>query len=212
MIDISKLGPRLTKPGRTAVSGVPQWLDAMLLPQIAKAAGKRVTVHVAVDDQRAAVLADQLAYFDPKLDILRFPAWDCLPYDRVSPVADIVARRLATLARLLTPVSKPTVLLTTVPAVLQRVVPRSLIEGQSFAAAPGNRVDSDKLIAFLAENGYAFQHGPKLLDRLHHPAAAADRRPRRDDVPHGGWAVLVWPKTRRAGRAIRGRSRVVRRL
>ena len=125
MIDLSKLAPRLKHPGRTAVSGVPEGLDAMLLPEIAKAVGKRVVVHVAVDDQRAAVLADQLAYFAPGLEVLRFPAWDCLPYDRVSPVADIVARRIATLSRLLEPLTKPTVLLTTVPAILQRVVPRA---------------------------------------------------------------------------------------
>ena len=91
MIDLSKLLPRLAQPGRTAVSGVPQGLDAMLLPEIAKAAGKRIVVHVAVDDQRAAVLADQLAYFAPKLAVLRFPAWDCLPYDRVSPNPAIIA-------------------------------------------------------------------------------------------------------------------------
>ncbi len=53
MIEIKRLTPRLTKPGRTQVSGVPQGFDAMLLPEIAKAAGKRVTVHVAVDDGRA---------------------------------------------------------------------------------------------------------------------------------------------------------------
>ena len=155
MIDLSKLTPRLSQPGRTAVSGVPEGLDAMLLPEIAKTAGKRVVVHVAVDDQRAAVLADQLAYFAPKLEVLRFPAWDCLPYDRVSPVADIVARRLATLARLLEPATTSTILLTTVPAILQRVVPRSLIEGQIFTAAPGNRVNSDQLNSFLAENGFS---------------------------------------------------------
>ena len=173
MIDIAKLKARLDRPGRTAVSGVPQGLDAMLLPEIAKAAGKRVVVHVAVDDQRAAVLADQLAYFAPKLEILRFPAWDCLPYDRVSPVADIVARRLATLARLLEPVSKPLLLLTTIPAVLQRVVPRTLIAGQSFSAAPGNRVNSDELISFLAaERLLAHRHrgGPRRLRRARrHP-------------------------------------------
>ena len=66
-----------------------------------------------------------------------FPAWDCLPYDRVSPVADIVARRLATLARLLEPVTKPTVLLTTVNAVLQRVVPRGLIAGADLLRRTG---------------------------------------------------------------------------
>ncbi|WP_373505663.1 transcription-repair coupling factor [Aestuariivirga sp.] len=155
MIDLARLKPRLKLPGRTAVSGVPQGLDAMLLPLIAKDVGKRVVVHVAVDDARAAILADQLAYFAPKLEVLRFPAWDCLPYDRVSPVADIVARRLATLARLLQPITQPVVLLTTVNAVLQRVVPRSLIEGQTFSAAPGNRVGSDKLISFLSENGFS---------------------------------------------------------
>ncbi len=127
----------------------------MLLPLVAAETGKRVVVHVAVDDQRAAVLADQLAYFAPKLDTLRFPAWDCLPYDRVSPVADIVARRLATLARLLQPVTQPLVVITTVNALLQRVVPRTLIQQQSFTAAPGNRVQSDKLITFLSENGFS---------------------------------------------------------
>jgi transcription-repair coupling factor (superfamily II helicase) len=155
MTALQSLMPRLSRPGRTTLAGVPQGLDAMLIPEIAGAAGKRLVVHVAVDDQRAALLADQLAYFAPKLEVLRFPAWDCLPYDRVSPVPDIVARRLATLARLRDPVSQPAVLLTTVAAVLQRVVPQSLIAGHSLAAAPGNRLKSDDLITFLSDNGFS---------------------------------------------------------
>ena len=62
MIDLGKLKPRLAQPGRTAVSGVPHGLDAMLLPRIARAAAPRGVVHVAIDDHRAAVLADQLAF------------------------------------------------------------------------------------------------------------------------------------------------------
>jgi transcription-repair coupling factor (superfamily II helicase) len=155
MIDLSRLKQRLEVSGRVQVSGVPQGLDAMILPEVAKAIGSRAIVHVALDDQRAAVLADQLAFFAPQLEVLRFPAWDCLPYDRVSPVPDIVARRLATLARLAQPLAKPTVVLTTVNAVLQRVVPRGLIAASTFTAAPGNRVHSDKVIAFLAENGFS---------------------------------------------------------
>ena len=155
MTALQALKPRLLRPGRTTLAGVPQGLDAMLIPEIAAAAGKRVLVHVAADDQRAALLADQLAYFAPKLEVLRFPAWDCLPYDRVSPVPDIVARRLATLARLREPFSQPVVLLTTIAAVLQRVVPQSLIAGHSLAAAPGNRLSSDKLISFLSGNGFS---------------------------------------------------------
>ncbi len=155
MTALKSLKPKLLRPGRTTLAGVPQGFDAMLIPEIVREAGKRLVVHVAVDDQRAALLADQISYFAPGLEVLRFPAWDCLPYDRVSPVADIVARRLATLARLREPLSNPALLLTTIPAALQRVVPQSLIMGHSLAAAPGNRLNSGKLIAFLSDNGFS---------------------------------------------------------
>ncbi|MCB1379532.1 MAG: DEAD/DEAH box helicase, partial [Alphaproteobacteria bacterium] len=155
MINLSHLLPRLGVTGRVPLSGVPHGLDAMLLPKVASAVAPRVLVHVALDDQRAAVLADQISFFDGDLEVLRFPAWDCLPYDRVSPVPDIVARRLASLSRLTQPISRPLVLLTTVNAILQRVVPRDMVAHSTFAAAPGNRIDSSKLIGFLSENGYS---------------------------------------------------------
>ena len=47
-----------------------------------------------------ARLAEALAFFAPERRVLRFPAWDCLPYDRVSPNPAIVSERIATLARL----------------------------------------------------------------------------------------------------------------
>jgi transcription-repair coupling factor (superfamily II helicase) len=43
-------------------------------------------------------MARALAFFDPTMPVLRFPGWDCLPYDRVSPNPDISAARMATLA------------------------------------------------------------------------------------------------------------------
>jgi transcription-repair coupling factor (superfamily II helicase) len=57
-------------------------------------------IHVARDDKRLAALRAALAFFAPDLAVLEFPAWDCLPYDRVSPNPEIVARRMATLAAL----------------------------------------------------------------------------------------------------------------
>ena len=60
MIDLSRLKPRLEVSGRVQVSGVPHGMDAMILPEVAKTIGSRAIVHVALDDQRAAVLADQL--------------------------------------------------------------------------------------------------------------------------------------------------------
>ena len=57
--------------------------------------------------------------------MLRFPAWDCLPYDRVSPNPALVSERIATLARLLEARTRPRIVLTTVNALVQRVPPRA---------------------------------------------------------------------------------------
>jgi transcription-repair coupling factor (superfamily II helicase) len=81
------------------------------------------------DGPRMAALARALSFFAPGLEVLQFPAWDCLPYDRVSPHAGVVAQRMTTLSRLarIKGRDKPAVLLTTVNAALQRVPTRDLI-------------------------------------------------------------------------------------
>ena len=42
---------------------------------------------VARDGARASAFADALGFFAPEIEVLRFPAWDCLPYDRIGPSA-----------------------------------------------------------------------------------------------------------------------------
>jgi transcription-repair coupling factor (superfamily II helicase) len=118
MTALDTLKQRLKMPGRIFLSALPEGLDAMVLPEIAVSVGAGGLVHVCRDDQHMAALEDQISYFAPNLEVLRFPAWDCLPYDRVSPSADILAKRLATLARLIKPTGAPFILLTTVNAVL----------------------------------------------------------------------------------------------
>ena len=58
---------------------------------------------MARDGQRLERLQDGLRFFAPEREVLVFPAWDCLPYDRMSPHPDIVAERLETLVRLAAP-------------------------------------------------------------------------------------------------------------
>ena len=81
------------------------------------------------DGPRMAALARALAFFAPDIDVLEFPAWDCLPYDRVSPHAGVVAQRMTALSRLarVKGRDRPSVLLTTVNAALQRVPARELV-------------------------------------------------------------------------------------
>jgi len=141
--------------GRLAVTGAPDGYDAWLAAEAAKRLGGLV-VFVAQDAVRAASVADAIRFFAPDVPALMFPAWDCLPYDRVSPKPDIEAQRLATLAALArrSKDSGAAVVVTTVNAVLQRVPPREAILGASFAAKAGGIVDHEALSRFLANNGY----------------------------------------------------------
>ncbi len=135
------------------VHGAPDGWDAMLLARRAKEhAG--IVLHVARDDARMARLAETLAYFDVNTEILRFPAWDCLPYDRVSPNASIVSERIATLARLIEARDRRMVVITTVNALVQKVPPRHVFQGTSLALKPNDVCKPDKLALFLDAHGY----------------------------------------------------------
>ena len=141
--------------GRLTVTGAPEGYDAWLAAEAAQRI-KGLVVFVVPDDVHASAAADAMAFFAPGVTVLKLPAWDCLPYDRVSPKPDIESQRLATLAALArrTKDSGPAVLVTTVNAILQRVPPREAILGASFSARKGQAVSHEALTAFLANNGY----------------------------------------------------------
>lgn len=145
---------------RNIIHGAPEGQDARILADKARAlmADDGVLVHVALDDTRMETLEALLRFFAPDVQVLNFPAWDCLPYDRVSPHAEIVARRVSTLASLLRWDTEkeryPRILLTTVNAILQKTMPRTALEGSSLSASQGMRLDQDKLLGFLTHNGY----------------------------------------------------------
>ncbi|MEO1951167.1 transcription-repair coupling factor, partial [Thioclava sp.] len=96
-----------------------------------------------------------LAFFAPEATVLDFPAWDCLPYDRVSPNADISATRMATLAALASGMPGPFVLLTTLSAAMQRVPAREVLAGASFTAQVGKRINEQALREFLVRMGFS---------------------------------------------------------
>ena len=137
----------------TTVYGAPEGFDAVLLAR-RRAEHTGAVLHACRDDARMARLREALAFFAPHIEVLRAPAWDCLPYDRVSPNPEIVAERIATLARLLEPPSGPRIVLTTVNALVQRVPPRRMFEGATLDIRAGGRTDPEELIRFLDRNGY----------------------------------------------------------
>jgi len=143
------------------VGGVPEGYDAkFLVSELAK--NGRAVLHIARDDKRLAAMAEALQFFAPDVPVFTFPAWDCLPYDRVSPNAEISATRMATLAALVHDMPKTCVILTTLNAAMQRIPARSVIQGASFRANVGQRVDETKLRQFLVRMG--FSQSPTVME------------------------------------------------
>mmetsp|Transcript_23829 Transcript_23829/g.43062 ORF Transcript_23829/g.43062 Transcript_23829/m.43062 type:complete len:1152 (+) Transcript_23829:1865-5320(+) len=142
------------------VSGAPEGFDArLILDEVAK---QGAVVHVARDDKRLAAMQAALRFFAPDMPVLVFPGWDCLPYDRVSPNADISAQRMATLAALVHEMPRQYVLLTTLNAATQRVPARALLREAAFSASVGARVDEGALRAFLVRMG--FVQSPTVME------------------------------------------------
>jgi len=138
--------------GRLTVTGAPAGYDAFIAAEAARRRGGPVLL-VALDDAMAEDAARAVRFFAPDTRVLPFPAWDCLPYDRVSPKPDIESARLATLAALAKGCG-PCVIVTTLNAVLQRIPPKTWIDAASFSARTGTEVDREALVTFLAANGY----------------------------------------------------------
>ncbi|MFV0475499.1 MAG: transcription-repair coupling factor [Pikeienuella sp.] len=135
------------------VGGAPEGYDARFLADLARAHGAPV-LHIARDDRRAAAMEDALGFFAPDLPVLRFPAWDCTPYDRISPNAAITAERMATLAALAEGLAAPTIILATVNAATLRAPARADVANGSWSAAVGQRVDLDGLTDHLTRAGF----------------------------------------------------------
>lgn len=111
-------------------------------------------VFVARDGRRMQRMAEVLEQLMPGHQVLQVPAWDCLPYDRVSPNGVTIAARMTSLSLLAGNAARGAIVLTTVNSVIQRLPPRAVVERMSFTARPGQVVDSDKLVAWAAGNGY----------------------------------------------------------
>ncbi|MFD2207506.1 transcription-repair coupling factor [Kiloniella antarctica] len=150
------LATRLQAADRYQISSVPEGYDAQLLSELAIELAPRPVLHIALDDNRLAVLAELLQFFAPNLEVIEIPAWDCLPYDRVSPHKDILAARIDAFAKLLaTPTPKTgRLILTTISSSLQRVPPRELFKNRTLVASPGVEIKTEQLLKFFSTNGY----------------------------------------------------------
>lgn len=152
--DLNLRALALDKPGQTSLGGMPEGYDALILGRLAQLAAPKPLLYVAPDDARLATARDCLAFFAPEVKCISIPAWDCLPYDRVSPRNDLASERISSLVTLAAKNKKPRVVLATVNALLQRVPPRAGLAQASFVLKRGMELDTGALFAYLESNGF----------------------------------------------------------
>jgi transcription-repair coupling factor (superfamily II helicase) len=146
--------PKLTEtPGAHTIGGMADGAMGMALASLYQK-GHHPLVFVARDDARLATIQASLRFFLPRTHIITLPAWDCLPYDRISPNASIVAERVQALSQLAHTDNANYLLLTTVNAISQRVPPKEVMANAAFSITVGQTLNREALLTFLANNSY----------------------------------------------------------
>jgi transcription-repair coupling factor (superfamily II helicase) len=140
------------------LSSVPAGFLPWLAADLARAAhgtgaGGRAVI-IAADEAALRALQDTVPVFAPEVEVLTFPAWDCLPYDRASPALRVMAERLATLEKLQVQRKGPQLLIATANAITQRILTPFRIRQLTRQLAEGERIERDRLVALLQANGY----------------------------------------------------------
>jgi transcription-repair coupling factor (superfamily II helicase) len=140
------------------LAGVPTGFLPWLAADLARAAhgtgqGSRAVAIVA-DEAAMRALAETVPLFAPEVEVLTFPGWDCLPYDRASPALRVTAERLATLNALQGKPGKPQLLVATVSAASQRLLTPFRIRQLTRRIAEGERIEREALVAQLNALGY----------------------------------------------------------
>src|SRR5438067_36680 len=145
-----------------AVSEAPR---AFFLAGLTRLTGRRPLVVGVPTTAEAEGLAHDLRQFLPEADgasgsadpIELFPAWETLPFERVSPATETMGRRLRVLWRLRCGIEDPSVLpqviIAPVRALAQRLGPH-VEDVAPTTVAPGQVVDRDELAARLVAAGY----------------------------------------------------------
>ncbi|MEP6983622.1 MAG: CarD family transcriptional regulator, partial [Sphingomicrobium sp.] len=140
------------------LAGVPTGFLPWLAADLARAAhgggeGGRAVAIVA-DEAAMRALAETVPLFASEVEVLTFPGWDCLPYDRASPALRVMAERLATLGALQAKSDKPQLLVATASAASQRLLTPFRIRQLTRRIAQGERIEREVLTGQLNALGY----------------------------------------------------------
>jgi transcription-repair coupling factor (superfamily II helicase) len=127
---------------------------AIALIGIAAEAGTRGVVYVSSSESRAERLAGLIWRLAPNFETIILPAWDSLPYDRSPPSRRAMGRRIAAVAALAEPATRPRLVLAVPEALLQLLAPYDVLREATQHLAIGESIELEGLSSRLERIGY----------------------------------------------------------
>lgn len=135
--------------------------QALAITELATYSHKTILV-ICDNSQQAYELEQQVHFFDPSLNLLHFPDWEMLPYDKFSPHQDIVSERLRCLYQLTR--SPQAVFFVPISTLMQRIAPLDFVAANSLQIRTGDKLDIQQLRRQLEAANYqcvstVYEHG-----------------------------------------------------
>ncbi|MGV7221221.1 MAG: transcription-repair coupling factor [Nitrospinales bacterium] len=141
------------------VEGLTGASKALFLVELWKSVRRSIIV-LAADQNTGEALLGDLRYFVkrnklktiPKL----FPSWELLPYEQLSPLAEITGERLAILDSLMN--DECGIVIVPVESAMQYLMPRSVLKNLTYTVRVGEKMDREILEECLIDNGFERSH------------------------------------------------------
>jgi transcription-repair coupling factor (superfamily II helicase) len=148
------------EPGLTRALGDPGARLAIVevarpisIAALSNLASRRPLVVSCPTGTMAGQLVDDLSQFLPAGEVVQFPGWETLPFERVSPSVETMGQRLEVLWRLNDPDRCPAIIVASVRSLLQKLGPGATTV-DPVVVRPGSEVDPEELSRRLVEFGY----------------------------------------------------------
>ena len=137
---------------KNIVSNLPDGADCLAAAELCNYFSKILII--LRDDIRLARFSQSLKIINDNIDIIEFPAWDCLPFDKNSPNQKLIGKRVRALSSLVNPNTKNTIILSTIGSVIQKIPNQDFIKKSSKSVHSGQNIPQRELINFFENNGY----------------------------------------------------------
>ncbi|MGH9164263.1 MAG: transcription-repair coupling factor [Acidimicrobiales bacterium] len=177
------------EPALTALAGrrhatlaVPEPARAVVVAGLAQASDRHpvvVALPTATDAER---LAHDLRAFLGDDQVDTFPAWETLPFERMSPSVETMGRRLRAMWRLQRPDRMPRVLVAPVKALIQRLGPH-VEDAEPVVVRPGDSLDAADVVARLVGAGYRREYQVEHRGEVAVRGSIVDVYPSTADAP-----------------------------